>query len=136
MAKTDSLGIKEALEAGVTPEELIAGLKDEIDKAQEEIAAEEADVEDELDLARQIMIESALDYCIVAGIMKEPSDEDYEEAVDTLIDYVKDMEEQLKIVKPLIDAITAMAEKSEDVPRSPRVGNADRILADFLKTLS
>ena len=127
MADKTSMNVKEMIEAGINPEDLMKQLQNEIKMAQDEIAAEKKVTKkpsnDEIAEARSAVIESCIDYLTLIGVLEEEvSDEDIEELEEVLVEVEKEMEK----VKPLFAALKDL-EKSVD--------NDDVIIKAFLKSL-
>ena len=127
MADKTSMNVKEMIEAGINPEDLMKQLQNEIKMAQDEIAAEKKVTKkpsnDEIAEARSAIIESCIDYLTLIGVLEEEvSDEDIEELEEVLVEVEKEMEK----VKPLFAALKDL-EKSVD--------NDDVIIKAFLKSL-
>jgi len=117
-----SMNVKEMIEAGINPEDLMKQLQYEIKMAQDEIAEEKkvakAASDDEIAEARSAVIESCIDYLTLIGVLEEEvSDSDIEELEEVL----KEMEK----VKPLFAALKDL-EKNVD---------NDVIIKAFLKSL-
>jgi len=121
-----SMNVKEMIEAGINPEDLMKQLQYEIKMAQDEIAEEKkvakAASDDEIAEARSAVIESYIDYLTLIGVLEEEvSDSDIEELEEVLVEVEKEMEK----VKPLFAALKDL-EKNVD---------NDVIIKAFLKSL-
>ncbi|MCC8068763.1 MAG: hypothetical protein LIO71_03235 [Ruminococcus sp.] len=122
-----SMNVKEMIQAGIDPEDLMEQLQKEIKMAQDEIAEEKKSVkaasDDEIAEARSAVIESCIDYLTLIGVLdEEVSDSDIEELEEVLVKVEKEMEK----VKPLFSALKDL-EKNVD--------NDDVIIKAFLKSL-
>lgn len=122
-----SMNVKEMIQAGIGPEDLMKQLQKEIKMAQDEIAEEKKSVkaasDDEIAEARSAVIESCIDYLTLIGVLdEEVSDSDIEELEEVLVKVEKEMEK----VKPLFSALKDL-EKNVD--------NDDVIIKAFLKSL-
>lgn len=122
-----SMNVKEMIQAGIDPEDLMKQLQKEIKMAQGEIAEEKKSVkaasDDEIAEARSAVIESCIDYLTLIGVLdEEVSDSDIEELEEVLVKVEKEMEK----VKPLFSALKDL-EKNVD--------NDDVIIKAFLKSL-
>lgn len=122
-----SMNVKEMIQAGIDPEDLMKQLQKEIKMAQDEIAEEKKSVkaasDDEIAEARSAVIESCIDYLTLIGVLdEEVSDSDIEELEEVLVKVEKEMEK----VKPLFSALKDL-EKNVD--------NDDVIIKAFLKSL-
>lgn len=122
-----SMNVKEMIQAGIDPEDLMEQLQKEIKMAQDEIAEEKKSVkaasDDEIAEARSAVIESCIDYLTLIGVLdEEVSDSDIEELEEVLVKVEKEMEK----VKPLFSALKDL-EKNVD--------NDDVIIKALLKSL-
>lgn len=95
-----SMNVKEMLQAGIKPEEMMKQLQDEIDAARKEIVAENA-ANETLTEAREGLLDAAIDYLAALDLIEpeDLSDSDY----DTFIDFLESYEESLKMASDLSD---------------------------------
>lgn len=101
--KSMKVKVKEMIEAGINPEDLMKRLQHEIKMAQDEIAEEKkvakAASDDEIAEARSAVIESCIDYLTLIGVLEEEevSDSDIEELEEVMVE----VEKEMKKVEPL-----------------------------------
>ena len=135
--------VKDMLVSGSTAEELLESLRDEIERAQAEIAAENAKVkESNLDVAREALADALIAYIATLDIV--PAEVMNEITQKELVDVIKSTEEQVKAYAAIttlaaglgIEPKPASRGKRTEVCKCKEMSPADEeVIREFLKSL-
>lgn len=107
------MNVKEMLESGISPDDLIKKLEEEINDA----------LKEDIDNIRYNLVDAAIAYMRAMGWLKEDiTEEDKKDFVEVL----KDMEDELGMYAEIVKLMIKRAEKEE---------TSDDIIKKFLKNL-
>lgn len=120
--------LKDALRGGITPEQMLADFQRQLAEAQTEVANERAAATSGLDEAREDMVDVIIDYTVALGITPPELTED-EEFRDGLIETIKETEQEMAAMRPLLNMLRDM-KRTEDKERTP-----DDVIGEFLRSL-
>lgn len=123
--------LKDALRAGVSPEQMLRDFQLQLRKAQAEVASEQTAANIDLQEAREDMIDAVLTYLVALGIAPAEILED--EDLPKLYDAIKEVEDEFMAKKPFLDMLRSMAEAAPT--GCPHKRDADDVINSFLKTL-
>lgn len=121
--------LKDAIRGGVSPEQMLADFQKQLAQAQQEVAMEQAAATDELDAAREVMVDSIIDYLVAVGLVDEDV-VDTDDMADDLTAAIKEAEKELAATKPLLDMLRRMKVEAGKEERTP-----DDVIGEFLKSL-
>lgn len=134
--------VKDMLAGGMSAEELLDSLREEIEKAQAEITAENKVKENTLAMTRETLAAALLDYLVALDIM--PAEMLTEVEVEDLVEVIKMTEDQIKAYASIaslaaglgIEPKPASRGKRADVCKCKEMTPADEeIIREFLKSL-
>lgn len=122
----ETFDLKDMLKSGMSPDELMERFTKQL--AADMAAVEQENMNEELDVAREDMVEAIFDYGEILGIVPSGN---VGEMKQVFIEAIKEAEREIKSVKPLLDI--AHAKKCDGKKRSDR--SSDDIIGEFLKSL-
>lgn len=134
--------VKDMLVGGMSAEELLDSLREEIEKAQAEIIAENKVKENTLAMTRETLATALLDYLVALDIM--PAEVLTEIEVEDFVEVIKGVEDQIKAYASIasfaaglgIEPKPASRGKRADVCKCKEMTPADEeIIKEFLKSL-
>lgn len=152
---TEMMSLTDVLRNGTSPEDIRKFFESALKDAQNEVTAEQAAKSacdkncgecDELDLddCREEMVYAVLDYLTALGMIPEEMEID-DDDIDSLIEIIKEVEEEYKAKISFMKMLAAMTkmEASKKEKEKEKVGDkkvttkssADDIIAQFLKGL-
>ena len=141
MLQDNGLSIKELLTRGMTEEDLVADLQNQITKAKEEIKQEEDKKAAALASVRQKASTAIKDYFVALGILDEDEMDDkaWEEAFKETEQSLMSLVTMKKVLKNITTNMENICNcdgscSTQDVETVP-YSKADQTLADWLKTL-
>lgn len=123
--------LEDAIRSGINPEQMLEDFKKQLAEAQANVVNEQAAAtgDEELDEARADMVDAIIDYLIAMGLIDEDI-VDTDEMADDLTNAIKEAEQELASVRPLLDMVRHMKAEKEKEERKP-----DDVIAEFLKSL-
>ena len=149
----EMLSLTDALRDGVSLEDIRKSFEAALQDAQSEVAAEKKKAQEakacekcgdcdelDLDVCREEMIYTVLDYLTALGLIPEDMEIE-DDDIDHLIDMIKEVEEEYKTKIGFIKMLSAMAnmeaDKKEKVSEKKvaEQPSADYVIAQFLKRL-
>lgn len=135
--------VKDMLVSGSTAEELLESLRDEIERAQAEIAAENKAKENTLVMTRETLAVALMDYITALNIL--PAEVMAEMTMEDAIEIIKSVEDQIMTYASIaslaaglgIEPKPASRGKRADVCKCKEMTPADEeIIREFLKSLT
>ena len=143
MDKTTTNSVKDMLAMGTSAEELLDSLREEIERAQAEINAENKVKENTLAMTRETLAAALMDYITALNIL--PAEVMAEMTMEDAIEIIKSVEDQIMTYASIaslaaglgIEPKPASRGKRADVCKCKEMTPADEeIIKEFLKSLT
>lgn len=134
--------VKDMLAGGMSAEELLDSLREEIEKAQAEITAENKVKENTLAMTRETLAAALLDYLVALDIM--PAEILAEAEVEDLVEVIKSVEDQIKAYASIASLAAGLGIEPKPASRGKRADvckckemtpEDEEIIREFLKSL-